>query len=139
MGSQVLAEIINFTLMVAKHLNDDQLMTAFEVTDLVKLFDVKSTETPTKVLYHFIFKLAFKLDSGSCSDYSQLLEAQSRGSLCLFSSEEANLMRNCLRENIDQVQASFREIVGIKGYLEGKRETFREDNEVHREFLLEIN
>jgi hypothetical protein len=118
-------------------MNDDSQLAAFEVTDLMKLFDMKSTENPSKVLYHFILKLAFKCDLSGSGDFSQLLEAQSRGALTIFSQEEASLIRNCLRETIDQVQATFEEIVGIKSYLEDKRATLQE--EADRKFLEKVH
>jgi hypothetical protein len=57
-----LQEIVNFTLFSARVLNSDQTINAFDITELPKLFDVKTTEEgkQTKLLYHYILKYALK-------------------------------------------------------------------------------
>ena len=42
--NETLQEIVNFTLFSARILNSDQSMNAFDITELPKLFDLKTTE-----------------------------------------------------------------------------------------------
>lgn len=63
--NETLREVVNYTLFTARILNgDQQTLAAFDICELPKLFDVKTTEErkPPKVLYHFILKYAFKFN-----------------------------------------------------------------------------
>ena len=59
-----LQEIVNFTLFSARVLNSDQTINGFDITELPKLFDLKTTEEgkQTKMLYHYILKYALKFN-----------------------------------------------------------------------------
>lgn len=42
--NKTLQEIVNFTLFSARVLNGDQSLAAFDITELPKIFDLKTTE-----------------------------------------------------------------------------------------------
>jgi hypothetical protein len=96
--NQNLQEIVNFTLLSARVLNSDQTINAFDITELPKLFDLKTTEEgkPTKLLYHYILKYALKFDEAR-----DIAELYKNGSAQIFTEDEMHHLRLVLRENIE--------------------------------------
>ena len=88
--NETLQEIVNFTLFSARILNSDQTINAFDITELPKLFDLKTTEEgkQTKMLYHYIIKYGFK-----CKGAQNLAELQNSGKLQIFIDDEMHLLR----------------------------------------------
>lgn len=75
-----LKEVVGFTLLVAQVMNGD-FPVSFDVADLIKLFEVKSTEDTSKVLYQYILKYAFKFHT---RDYSALCDLNANHQLSVF-------------------------------------------------------
>lgn len=74
-------------------MNGEAGLSSFDVTDILKVFDLKSSDEHGFPLYHYIFKTVLK---------SLATETTSSEDLSLFSDEECGLFRICLRENIDE-------------------------------------
>ena len=93
-----LQEIVNFTLFSARVLNSDQTINAFDITELPKLFDVKTTEEgkQTKLLYHYILKYALKFN-----EVQDLAQFYNSGCAQIFTDDEMHLLRLVLRDNIE--------------------------------------
>jgi len=95
--NETLREIVSFTLFTARTLNADPTLAAFDICDLTKLFDVKSTTSdcggdsnkPAKPLYHYILKYAFKFNQSQ----NNLSELFREGQLQVFSEDEMQVMR----------------------------------------------
>jgi hypothetical protein len=115
--NDTLREVVNFTIFTAKVLNGDQSLAAFDICELPKLFDVKTTEEgkPPKVLYHYILKYAFKF--GQSTNLSELFK---EGQLQVFSDEEMQFMRQVLRENIEGMWQRHCKLKEVNEFVQSK-------------------
>jgi len=66
-------------------MNADSSLEAFDICDLMKVFDLKSSDDPSKVLYYYFVKYHLKV----CE---------------FFRDDEISLFRVTLRESLDQVK-----------------------------------
>ena len=110
--NKTLKSIVNFTLSCASHLNGDSSLKCFDITELTKVFELKSSEDSSKVLYHYILKYAF----GFCN-IQNLADLYSKGALVLFTDDELNQFRFCLRENIDCIFSKHRELLSVYDFV----------------------
>jgi len=83
--SETLKDLVHFTKFSARLMNADNSLEAFDICDLMKVFDIKSSEDPSKVLYYYFLKYHFK-------------DAE------FFRDDEISLFRVTLRESIEQVK-----------------------------------
>jgi len=107
-------------LFTARTLNADPTLAAFDICDLTKLFDVKSTSDgdsnkPAKPLYHYIMKYAFKFNQTQ-----NLSELFKEGKLQVFSEKEMQVMRQVLRENIESMWQREAKLREVNEYVKGK-------------------
>jgi hypothetical protein len=100
-------DLVRFAIQSGTILNAEKPI-AFDIRDLLKLFEVKSTVEKSKSLYHYILKICFKLDQ---HEYSSLVELKRCQTIQIFSEKEITLIKASLREGFETVPSKINSLI----------------------------
>ena len=62
-NNSILKQFVTLIKISARTMNGDSTLSVFDISDILRVFDLKSTEDSSKPIYHYLLKAIIKMNS----------------------------------------------------------------------------